>query len=131
MKVLRLFGFASGIIVLGSTTLASEDTTIRFTFSVPLSCSAETVSSTMTERGVALVVDEQCNSDRGYALYLDTTSDTIQTVWYDGQGIEVAPGRRTLLTRSKNARKHHSRIKIDVADGVDVVEAMIVIVPTS
>ncbi len=128
MNFLRLLFFVIGVSVAFVATFAGA-TTVRFAFSVPLQCNVETVYGAATETGVAFVVNERCNNDRGYALYLDDASDTVLAVRYNGQTVEAIRGGRTLLARSRRARDRRSRIEIDVKDGVRVTEAVIVIAP--
>lgn len=114
MKILKAALIATALYP--STTLAITDgATARFTFTVPLECTAEVVSLREFDMTSRLVIDESCNDIKGYALYLEYEPSGVTAIRYDGRPVAPSAHGRTLLVRSQQPRKHRSSVDIDMS----------------
>ena len=104
-----------------SAAAANDTGSVRLTLTIPVQCSADTVAVDRTAKGVAMIVEEQCNNGRGYTLYLNHEPESVSAIRYDGRSITPSIEGRTVLERSSHARKHRSRIEIDTTGMTDAV----------
>jgi len=99
---------------------------ITVTMTVPYACSAETVAMTRTETGLSLIINEECNSGRGYDVFLQHTAGSIAELRYDNRPLTPSPSGNTLLSRSNRAQDRQARVDIV---GAHDTQAFITIMP--